>query len=309
MKPLRYLFLEFISLIFYFSAGCFWLKLLLRSKPILIILNYHNFSKYNNYAIKRGAILESGYAGNFERQIKFIKKHFNFCYPEIFFTGSYKSGLNVLITFDDGYKDNYEVAVPVLERYKAATIFFLTTNYIGTNKWLWHDKARYLISKKILDSNKTEAQLKKMNFGYQVKDELITMVEQDFPEVPPQRMMLKWEEAKDIHSRGFRLGTHTSNHVLLNSLTKELQSDEIKTSKSMIESRIHINCIYLAYPNGHFNKDTLNLMDENDIEYGFTTVSGSNCLDSEKKKLKRIGINASDSVQVLLLKIFINLFK
>jgi len=246
MMLLRYLLRELISLSFYFSGGCFWLKFLLRSKPILIILNYHNFSKYNNYTIKRGSILESSYFKNFERQIKFIKRNFNFCYSEHFFKGSCKNGLNVLITFDDGYKDNYKVAVPILERYEAATIFFLTTNYIGTNKWLWHDKARYLISKNILDPNKTEAQLKKMNIGYQVNEELKAMVAKEFPEAPPKRMMLKWEEVKDIHSRGFRLGTHTANHVLLNSLTKELQAEEIELSKYVIESKIHNNCIYLA---------------------------------------------------------------
>lgn len=309
MRPLRFLLRELISWVFYFTGLCFWLKFLLRNRSILVILNYHNFSRYNNFRIKRGNILESDYAEHFEKQIKFIKKHFNFCYPESFFNGSRKRGLNILITFDDGYMDNYEIALPVLEKYEAATIFFLTTNYIGTNRWLWHDKVRYLISKNILDSNMGETKLKEMNLGHQVKGDLKAIVAQKFPEEPPKRIMLNWEEAKDIHSRGFRLGTHTTNHVLLNLLTKEQQSDEMKFSKYAIESLIDNNCIYLAYPNGQYNKDTLINMDENDLEYGFTTESGSNRSESQKKQLKRIGINASDSVQVLLLKVFKNLYK
>ena len=81
--------------LFKFLGGVYVIKYILRKKPYYIVLNYHNFSKYNNYKIKRGNILETDYSDNFDRQIFFLKKHFSFLYPSEFFKGKPENGLNI----------------------------------------------------------------------------------------------------------------------------------------------------------------------------------------------------------------------
>ena len=47
----------------------------------------------------------------------------------------------VCVTFDDGYYDNYEIATPILEKNNLQATFYVTTDFITSNRSLWHDKA------------------------------------------------------------------------------------------------------------------------------------------------------------------------
>ena len=64
-----------------------------------------------------------------------------------------KSGISVLLTFDDGYKDNYNQALPIIKMYDVKCIFFIVTNYPDTNNWLIHDKIKFLIHENIISEN------------------------------------------------------------------------------------------------------------------------------------------------------------
>jgi peptidoglycan/xylan/chitin deacetylase (PgdA/CDA1 family) len=304
-----YLLKQILSYVFFLAGGVYLLKVLFRNKKVLVILNYHNFSKYNNYKIKRGNILETDYVNSFEKQIRFLKKHFSFCYPEEFFDGICVNGINILITFDDGYKDNFDYALPILKANNTSAIFFLTTAFIGTDKWIFHDKVRLLIVKGILSLSEGERHLLKINNGQVIDPSFRQYVDTKFTSWNPKRIMMNWQEATSISMNGFGLGSHTQNHVLLPSLNKEQQKAELEVSKQCIELEIKGMCKYLAYPNGAFDNNTLNLMDDNRIEFGFTTIPGANTSVTHKKTLKRIGVNASDTIQLLTVKIFNCLFE
>jgi len=284
-------------------GGIFFLKQLFRNKTSLLIVNYHNFSKYNNYKIKRGNILETGYADNFEKQIRFYKKHFNFCCPEEFFEGKCAKGINVFITFDDGYKDNYDIALPILKKYKAAVVFFITTNFIGSNNWLWHDQVRYLVAIGKINVDEAEYQLKRMNQDFPVDGAFKNKVETLFQKAP-RRLMMNWGEVKQLASNGFLIGAHTANHKVLSSLDKNEQQDEIERSLNAINQNLSIQSVHFAFPNGLYNQSTLDTLSSNKIKYAYTTISGFNqTKNNSKMRLKRIGINASDTIGVILLKL------
>ena len=289
-------------------GGVYLLKLTFYQKNVLYVLNYHNFSKYNNYRIQRGKINETGYINQFEKQIKFLKKHFNFCYPDDFFTNQLSKKINILITFDDGYKDNYDLAFPILKRNNVKAIFFIATNYIGTKKWLWHDIVRYLVSLNKLEYTEAEFILKKMNQGFEVPKSFKEKVKKIMVEDPPERLMMNWKEVLELLKGGFIIGAHTSNHIILSFLEKSHQELEINNSIQAIKTRLGVNCLSFAYPNGIYNEVTLKLLKKYGINYAFTTNKGFNKNDQEKLKIKRIGINVSDSVYLVLLKLFISQF-
>lgn len=299
---IKYFVKIFISYVVYTFGCVYLLQRKLANKSVLFILNYHNFSKYNNYKIKRGNILETGYAENFEKQIRFYKKHFNFCYPEDFFAGKCAKGINVLITFDDGYKDNYDIALPILKTHDAAAVFFITTNYIDSNNWLWHDRVRYLVVAGKINADEAEHQLKRMNRGFAVDEAFKDKIETLFQEAP-KRLMMNWAEVKQLADNGFVIGAHTANHKVLSSLDENEQQNEIETSINEIKQNLKIKTEHFAFPNGLYNQTTLDILEANNIKYAYTTKNGFSQLDNSKMQLKRIGINASDTIGVILLKL------
>lgn len=303
---LKYVIKELLAFIVRLFGGLYLLKYLCRKQEAYFVFNYHNFSKYNNYKIRRGNILETGYSKQFEKQIKFFKKNFVFKYPAEFFTQRSK-GISVLITFDDGYKDNYDIALPILTKHNAKAIFFVVSKFINTNDFLLHDKVRYLVQNKIIDK-KFEDLPKQINKGIDCySPETIKWINEQFKvNDPSERRMMNLVELNRIIEKGFKIGNHTASHSGLAFLTYEEQYEEIDgcNEKLQIEG---LND-FLAFPNGLFNNDTIKLCKELNAKYAFTTNRGLNKLTSEQFLLNRLGLNPSDSVNVLLLKMLYNYF-
>lgn len=303
---LKYFLKSGISELFFLLGGVYWLKYFFLKKSVLFILNYHNFSKYNNYKIKRGNILETGYANNFEKQIRFYKKHFNFCYPEDFFAGKCDKCINVLITFDDGYRDNYDIALPILKKHDAAAVFFITTNAVLKNDYLLHDKIRYLIQKGLITEkyNKIPTEMYKGSQNYKIED--VAKVEKTFNEKPPnKRLMMTPEEVKELSDNGFVIGNHTHSHLALSFFSKEEQKVDILNADKNLSYITRKSIKHIAYPNGLNNENTRRALVHCNYAYGYTINGGPNDENTDKFLLRRIGLNASDSIGNILLKMFL----
>ncbi|MHA7842220.1 MAG: polysaccharide deacetylase family protein [Winogradskyella sp.] len=284
------------------------IKKLNNNKSLYFVFNYHSFSKYNNYKIKRGSILETGYGDNFDKQIKFFNKHFKFSYPEVFFESVSTNQHSVLVTFDDGYKDNYDMALPVLQKYNASAIFFIVTALTGSKDMLMHDKIRFLVEQRKISKNYLDIP-NKINEGENLYDEeVINKVNSVFAEQKiPKRSLMNHDELNEICYKGFKLGVHTHNHNPLIFLNKESQYYEIK---SCIDYLSEIDSIkYIAYPNGLVNDMVVEICQDLELKYGFTTQRGFNIKQEERLKIKRIGINVSDSLNVIVLKLALNYIK
>jgi peptidoglycan/xylan/chitin deacetylase (PgdA/CDA1 family) len=295
----------FGTLVFYFGGVCF-LKWLFRSKPVLIILNYHNFSKYNNFKIKRGNILETGYAYNFEKQIQFYKKHFKFCYPEDFYSGKCNKGINILITFDDGYKDNYDIALPILKRHNASAVFFITTDVIVRSDFLIHDKIRFLTQNKLIpiSFNEFPSQIYLGVKNYDAKN--FDFINDTFEKhKPDKRIMMNNNEIKDIFDSGFKLGNHTHNHLALSFYMQDDQLKNIQEANNILYSIIGKYPSHFAFPNGLSNEDTIDTLKNLGFKFGYSINGGFNDWSTDKLNLMRIGINVSDSIGTILLKLIL----
>lgn len=304
----RYLIKEFIGFLI-LKSGLFRLILFLsKEEAKLIILNYHNFSKYNNYKFKRGSILQTDYSVNFEKQIIFLKRYLTFLDPINFHEGNIEKKINLYITFDDGYKDNFDIAFPILKKYNAKATFFIVTNIINSNNWLFHDKLRYLISTGLISQRIAEKYLKQMNSNIPLPKSIFNLVSNyKFPK--NKRLMMNWHELFQIKSDIFKVQPHTHNHSILSFLNYEEQKKEIINSINSIELNLKNSTNYFAYPNGLYNNYTIDLLKSFNIKYAFTTIPGVNNMKTDTLQMKRIGVNVSDSIGVICLKIILNLKK
>ena len=162
------------------------------------------------------------------------------------------------MTFDDGYKDNYEIALNILEKYNSSAIFFITTKVISTDDFLLHDKVRYLTQNKILPKKFNQIP-KKMFLGKKNYDfKTVELINKKFDENKPNyRMMMSASEIKEILKKGFKIGNHTNQHMALPFYNFNEQYIDIKKANDFLFSITNKYPNHFAYPNG-LNDDSLN---------------------------------------------------
>jgi peptidoglycan/xylan/chitin deacetylase (PgdA/CDA1 family) len=182
----------------------------------------------------------------------------------------------VLITFDDGYRNNLTHASPILRRHGVPAVVHISTGYVGTNRILWVEEIRLRISHwpraKVpmpagqADRPLPNAPLERAWFAERTSEmckslpdtakqayldrlrELPVSYGEDY--IEEAYAFLSWEEAAQLQSQGFEIGSHTVDHPILSALEDDAIERELVESKRSIESRLGRECTCIAYPNG-----------------------------------------------------------
>ncbi|NBX68706.1 MAG: polysaccharide deacetylase family protein [Proteobacteria bacterium] len=120
------------------------------------------------------------------------------------------------LSFDDGFRNNYTNAFPILKKNKVPAIFFIPTALVEAD---WETARNYCTS----------------DTHYKGVIE-----------------MVRWDELKEMVSEGFDIGSHTKTHARLSGISNvpTLLEDEIQGSKKQLEDRLGHICKYISYPFG-----------------------------------------------------------
>ncbi len=219
---------------------------------------------------------------HFEKQMQYIKKYYT---PvsleeavELLIRKKKIPQNLIVVTFDDGYKDNYVNAYPILFRNKIPATIFLTVNGIEKNELLWFD----VICEAIKLTAETKIDLQKFGFGTYSLDTLYDRVKvaniittlakklkkeeiEAFVNYILERLsvksevmnisntMLNWEEINKMSKGGISYGSHGMTHSILSNLTAAELEYEIIQSKRIIELKTGLKIKLFAYPNGKNN--------------------------------------------------------
>lgn len=180
------------------------------------------------------------------------------------------------ITFDDGYRDNLEVALPILKEFRMPATFFCTTAFTeGEMMWndqviealrFWPSDAIDIPELKLFNlslhtpfdrSKSAETILTKLK--YVEKKQREQMAKQLLVRVKtsPQRQMMTAEEIRLLHQEGMEIGGHTHSHPILANLEKDEALEEIQLNKKILEDITGETITSFAYPNGKPGKDYL----------------------------------------------------
>jgi peptidoglycan/xylan/chitin deacetylase (PgdA/CDA1 family) len=253
---------------------------MLRSRPGILIINHHRIGYEASTRFDRK--LFSSSPENFDAQLTYLKKlgPIVACdeLEQIVTSGQPLKHFYIVITFDDGYLDNYTSAFDILRSHGTSAAFFIVPLYAGTNFVPWWDEIAYLVRNtqrqrlaltvpvpfEITLGEDREPAIVVVLRHYKRRDN--HEVEQFMAELRTQagcaipatgRRFLNWEEARAMQAAGMTIGSHTATHRILSQLTPEEQTVELTQSKQEIEKHLGTDVSTLAYPVG-----TINAFDE-----------------------------------------------
>ncbi|MFW5652568.1 MAG: polysaccharide deacetylase family protein [Planctomycetota bacterium] len=204
----------------------------------------------------------------------------------------------VVLTFDDGYLDNAEIAAPILDRHGVPGTFFLATDFIeGTP--LWFDRAALLFttvpgaelqqiveerlnqldsSSRPIANQRLDAWMGSLKrVGKDTRDSVLDAVEQatGLDGVREWRFRpMSVDQVREMHNRGHEVASHTVTHPILPELDPDQQHRELAESRSRIESWIGAPVEGICYPNGDFDDHTLTAARSCGYTYGCVTDRG-----------------------------------
>lgn len=277
------------------------------------VMLYHRVNKYGDWFGIDTDI--------FEKQIEYLGRNFNLISLQDFYKILNKELIvkkPLLLTFDDGYLDNYTDAYPVLKKYSAPAVIFLTADFIDNKMWIWHDQYRHILENTPLKeveyslngdqynwslNNKIEklkarkdinGLLKNLPRSQRIQElsKFAKSLKIDIPEHPTDRYApLSWDNIKEMSKNNIAFGAHTCTHEILSKLKNEDAHYELLQSKKRIEEELQLEVNAFAYPNGQdgdFTDETKMLIKKSSYKLAFTTLKGMNNATTDKFSIKRI---------------------
>ncbi len=196
---------------------------------------------------------------------------------------------SVVITFDDGFRDNFTNAYPILQRYHVPATVFLVTGCVSNGELPWPQKVGYLFQKTRVDTlchmttdgkvislrSSTERDLARKvvrnTLGPMPRvererriSELCALLQVD---VPLDRM-LTWDQVETMREGGIEFGAHTVSHPWMALQSPEEARWEMESSLQEIQSRLGISRPTFVFPSGSFSSELVQMA----ISVGFRCV-------------------------------------
>ena len=262
------------------------------------------------------------HVSKFENQMQYIKNNCNILnIDEVIYLSNKKKkwpDKSVLVTFDDGFKNNFTLAYPILNNLKIPAVFYVCAGMIGSKKMFWVDEIEDCInfSKKkkfFLNLNKKikiQINNKKNKIFYlekikkfckktttNKKNLILKNLRKKTKIVPSNKHsknyeIMNWREIKKIDKNPlFTIGGHTLFHDIMSSRSLSDVNYDIKKTINILKKKLNHKIEHFSYPEGqkiHFNNKIISLLRENKIICSPSAINGVNQKGEDLFKLKRI---------------------
>lgn len=269
-------------------------------------LNYHRIGDGSHSNLDRG--LWSASEESFDQQLAFLKKNCDVISPaDIDTARKDRRGLHVLITFDDGYLDNYQIAFAALRRHGLPATFFIATGFIDDPRLPWWDEIAGLVrssQREVIDlgnwlprplaiaGEHREQSIHRLLDTYKSLPAVdaekfldnLRAVAVDPVRGSSDHLWMNWDMVREMAANGMTIGGHTIDHVILSSVDKQRQWEEISGCAARIEQEIGKPMEYFAYPVGGrhtFNDDSKDCLRRAGVRYAFSYYGGFTRADAE----------------------------
>jgi peptidoglycan/xylan/chitin deacetylase (PgdA/CDA1 family) len=275
-----------------------------------LILTYHRFSEREG-----GAPIS---ARAFTEQVEYLSAHYTLVPLSQLADCVRKREIPpnlAAITIDDGYRDAYEIAYPILRKHCAPATVFVVTEFVEGTTWLWTDKTRYLMelaapraleieigggklrlelngdASRELAARAVNAALKPLS--EEARGATIERLALDLRVKPPERPpaeygAINWRQAREMADAGVEIGSHTLTHPILTHLGDDRLREELGRSRDRIQYALGRKVETFCYPNGDYDPRALLEVARAGYQCAVTTEVGLNNERNDPLALRRI---------------------
>lgn len=221
----------------------------------------------------------------------FLHHNYTFIDEKALLTNLDTNKAYIMLTFDDGYFNNL-LALDVLNKYKVPAVFFITMANVLQHKSYWWDviyKFRHKEGASLDKIRKEQAQLKNYKFDY-----IDNYIENNFGKNAVQpwsdidRPFTPAELKLFADNPYVTIGNHTQNHSILTNYDMEEIRSEIELCNKALQDITGKLPESIAFPNGNFNDDVLEVSKQSGMKFIYTTQYFSNALPFADKLMLKL---------------------
>jgi len=260
----------------------------------------------------------------FRKHLTFFKKHYKIVrFSDLALYAQNKTDIPnnlLMITFDDGYEDNFRYGHPILREYNLPWTLFVATNHLGQKGVMWWDRMFALLTlltrqqregsftvpcqnngqeenplAEILDQFCSDSSALFARFNTWKVAELLVLIQQlqthcSLSEeiLVAENAFLSWDQANQLHPDA-DVGSHTCSHTVLTGIDLTQVAEEVIVSKKKIQDYCHRVPLACSYPAGSYSAEIVALVAKAGYSFAVTQDSGVNNL-AAPYTLKRINL-------------------
>lgn len=273
----------------------------------VLVLNYHRVGEHEGQPWDH--TLWSASAEAFEEHLAMLARDAEVIGPEEVepAIAGCRRGRRVMLTFDDGYRDNFELAYPLLRRHRLSATFFLATGFLDRPVIPWWDEIAWMVRNARTETFDVEALLSAPetlassdSIDLDEPDAAIATLVAYYKRLPASRtasfldrvaeatgsgrcpldaseLWMTWEMAREMRAGGMTIGGHTVSHPVLSSIPGERQREEIEVCGRRLQQELGEPMWWFAYPVGSpdtFTDETRELLREQGVRLAFSFYGG-----------------------------------
>ncbi|WP_143155882.1 polysaccharide deacetylase family protein [Cyclobacterium lianum] len=225
----------------------------------------------------------------------FLSRHYNIIPLSLYLEACLSQDPQILppkamvITFDDGHRNNYNL----LEIFKKHAIFptiFLCSGIINTNRHYW-----FLHQQRKLSDSELKKMRSAVKWKYLERTGFLKDKEFEAPQSLSKAQVIEMSRFVDMQA-------HTVFHPCLPQADDQESRREITESKAILEQDYGFKICSLAYPNGDYTEREIKFAKEAGFQCGLTVKPGYNTIHSDMFQLKRLDLNDSENINEIVVK-------
>jgi peptidoglycan/xylan/chitin deacetylase (PgdA/CDA1 family) len=224
-----------------------------------------------------------------------------------------------LISFDDGYIDNYKNAYPILKENDVSAIFFVPTDYVGNTTTPWWDEIAWMVRNTtqkavsldqwgeavLIDTENLDLTIR--NVLLLVKktqrmkmDDILSQLRTSLKcrlDSRENKLFMDWEQLNEMRDNGMSIGSHTHSHEILSHIDSKAQLNELSLSREILKNKLGTSVTSFAYPvgrKGTYNEKTIEHLQSCGYKLAFTQLLGMNPVPRENRyELRRFPVDGN----------------